>query len=141
MKKSIYPVIMCNDLTKEANFFINLFDFQEVFSSEWYISIADDRFELAFIDKNHKTIPQAYRKNCSGMILNIEVDNVDELYSKLSKQENVSFLQELKNETYGQRHFLIESPSGVMIDVIQMISPTEEYLDNYINDGVNHEGK
>lgn len=42
MKNSFYPVLMCKDIQKEANFFISMFDFKKVFDSDWYISLKDD---------------------------------------------------------------------------------------------------
>lgn len=132
MKKSFYPVIMSKNIQKEADFFKKLFNFQETFVSDWYISLNDDGFELALIDMEHDTIPKDFRKECEGIILNIEVDNVDDIYSEIIKKEDISILLDIKNEDYGQRHFIIESPNRIMVDVIQMIPPSNEYIESYI---------
>lgn len=81
MKKSVYSVIMTTKIEEERDFFKRLFDFQETFTSDWYVSMISDGFELALIDVTHTTIPERFRKNCQGIIINIEVDNVDELYT------------------------------------------------------------
>lgn len=132
MKTSLYAVLMCKDIQKEADFFMNLFDFKKVFDSGWYISLKDDDdFELAMIDNSHDTIPKQFRKQCEGVILNIEVDDVDLLYKKIINRNDISILLEPKDEDYGQRHFMMETPSKILIDIIQNIQPTNEYLDNY----------
>lgn len=136
MKNNVYPVFMCNDIKKEARFFMEQFDFEEVFSSEWYISLKDkDGFELAMIDSHHETIPNRYRKSCEGCILNIEVDDADALYLKIKNNKQTSLIVDIKNEDYGQRHFMIETPSKILIDVIQMILPSDEYIENYKETG------
>lgn len=132
MKKSFYPVLMSKNIRGEADFFKELFAFKEIFSSDWYISlIDDDNFEIAIISNSHETIPEFYRKKCQGVIINIEVDNVDNLYSKISERKEVSILLDIKNEDFGQRHFIIESPSQILIDIIQVIPPSEDYEKNY----------
>lgn len=132
MKKSFYPVLMSENIRVEADFFKELFDFKEIFSSDWYISLIDnENFEIAIISNFHETIPEFYRKKCQGVIINIEVDNVDNLYSKISGKKEASILLDIKNENFGQRHFMIESPSKILIDIIQIIPPSEEYEKNY----------
>ena len=136
MKTSVYTVIMSTKIQEERDFFKTFFDFQETFTSDWYISLSSEGFELALIDVTHETIPADFRKECQGIIVNIEVDNVDELYSTIMEHDNVSLLLDIKSEDFGQRHFIIQSPSGIMVDVIQVIPPSEEFAENYI-EGVN----
>lgn len=37
----------------------------------------------------------------------------------------------LRYEAFGQRHFIVKDPNGVMIDVIQPIPPDPTYLAQY----------
>ena len=37
-----------------------------------------------------------------------------------------------KDEDFGQRHFIVEGPNKILIDVIQPIPPSEEFLKNYL---------
>ena len=117
MITSLYPVLMSEDLNQAAQFFVDHFQFQETFHSDWYISLKniESGFELAFIDSKHGTVPQAYQSKASGLIINIEVDNVDFLY-----------------EDFGQRHFIVKAPGSVLVDVIQVIPPSAEFAANYL---------
>lgn len=91
MKTSLYPVLMSRDIQAERNFFRDVFGFQETFSSDWYISLLSEGFELALIDVNHETIPEGFRKECQGVILNIEVENVDDVYADIKNRQVVHF--------------------------------------------------
>jgi hypothetical protein len=37
----------------------------------------------------------------------------------------------LRDEAFGQRHFITRDPAGVMIDVIKVIPPSEEFAAQY----------
>ena len=134
MITSLYPVLMSGDLNQAAQFFIDHFQFQESFRSDWYISLKniESGFELAFIDSKHGTVPQAYQSKASGLIINIEVDNVDCFYEELRQQEEMEFLLPIKSEDFGQRHFIVEAPGSVLVDVIQVIPPNAEFAANYL---------
>lgn len=137
MKTSLYPVIMSKDIQSEGTFFKELFDFQETFSTDWYISLISDGFELAIVDGTHETIPEDFRLKSQGVIINIEVDNVDEAYNKIMHRKDISVSLDIKSEDFGQRHFIIKSPSELMIDVIQIIPPTAEFADKYAESEIN----
>ena len=97
-----------------------------------YISLKhENNFEIAIIDKNHETIPERFRQQSKGIILNFEVEDVDKTYERISKDENMNILLEIQNEEWGQRHFIFEGPDNLLIDVIQIIEPTEEFLKQY----------
>lgn len=129
---SFYPVLMRRNVETSANFFIELFDFKVTFTSEWYVGLKNNRgFELALIDSSHETIPDKYRANCQGIILNFEVESVDEVFSQIKNRGDVSVLMEVKDEEFGQRHFMLESPDEIIIDVIQITPPSAGYSDNY----------
>lgn len=134
MITSLYPVLMSEDVHQAAQFFIDYFQFQETFRSDWYISLKniESGFELAFIDSKHWTVPQAYQSKASGLIINIEVDNVDFLYEELRQQGEMEFLLPIKSEDFGQRHFIVEAPGSVLVDVIQVIPPSAEFAANYL---------
>ena len=134
MITSLYTVLMSEDVHQSAQFFIDYFQFQETFRSDWYISLKniESGFELAFIDSKHGTVPQDYQSRASGLIINIEVDNVDCFYEELRQEEEIEFLLPIKSEDFGQRHFIVEAPGSVLVDVIQVIPPSTEFAANYV---------
>lgn len=130
---SYYPVLCVENLTETAAFYKDYLDFQVVFENEWYIHLQmkeNSHVNLALMVYDHETIPEAMRKKSEGVLLNFEIEDVDRFYSKL-KEKKVTMLQELRDEPWGQRHFITSDPSGIMIDVIKLIEPSEEYQKNY----------
>lgn len=51
------------------------------------------------------------------MYLTIEVDNVDEIYATL-KKKGIVIKVEIRDEPWGDRHFAIEDPNGIGIDIV-----------------------
>ncbi len=131
---SYYPVLGVEKLTNSSEFYIEHFGFELRFANDWYIhlvSTSDESINLALVKFDHESIPAGYRNRSSGLILNFEVDDVDAEYRRL-QQQGVNFLLELRDEPWGQRHFILADPAGNLIDVIKAIPPNEEYAEDYI---------
>ncbi|PRD44868.1 glyoxalase [Phyllobacterium phragmitis] len=135
---SYYPVLMTDDVAETAAFYRDHFRFEPKFESDWYVhlqSVEDESINLAVLDGNHETIPEAGRGRVSGLILNFEVDDVDGEYER-AKRAGLPILQELRDEAFGQRHFITTDPSGVLIDVIKPIPPSAEFIAQYSDDAL-----
>jgi catechol 2,3-dioxygenase-like lactoylglutathione lyase family enzyme len=130
---SFYPVLMSAQIAATRDFYVQHFGFQITFEADWYISLksADGRYELAFVAYDHDTVVTAYQKPVQGLLLNFEVDNADAEYERLVKVAGLPLRRELLTEDFGQRHFAISDPNGVLIDVIQVVPPSGEYAAQY----------
>ncbi|HMR84572.1 MAG TPA: VOC family protein, partial [Niabella sp.] len=53
-----------------------------------------------------------------GVYLTIEVDDADELYALL-KDKGVTIKIDIRDEPWGDRHFAIEDPNGIGIDIVK----------------------
>lgn len=132
MIRTIYPVLMTEKLIECCQFYKTYFSFTETFSSDWYISLVDaNGNELALIDSQHDTIPKSCRTVATGMILNVEVENATQIYKEILNKSDQIIIAPLRDEAYGQRHFMVQDPNGVMIDIIEAIPPDKEFLDCY----------
>jgi uncharacterized glyoxalase superfamily protein PhnB len=58
------------------------------------------------------------------MYFTIEVEDVDSLYQQLKKQ-GVPIKIEIRNEPWGDRHFAIEDPNGIGIDLVKYSPPKD----------------
>lgn len=127
---SLYPVIMTGNIEDSKAFYLKHFPFVTSFEADWYVSLKSTgtpSFELALLDPEHPTVPEGFRCRASGgMILNFEVDDVDGVYENF-RAAGLSFHLDLRSEDFGQRHFMISDPNGILIDVIQVIPPSAEY--------------
>lgn len=125
--KSMYPVLMTTDVASTAAFYRTHFAMETNFESDWYVSLKLDEWELAILDASHATIPQGFRDQpASGMLLNIEVDDVDAVAERLVAA-GLSSVLPLRSEDFGQRHAIFAGPDGVLIDVITPIPPSGEF--------------
>ncbi len=131
---SFYPVIMTSKVSETAAFYIEHFGFRTLFETDWYVHLqaADDAgINLAVLDGAHETIPTAARGGqVGGLLLNFEVEDPDHEHARL-KAAGLPILQELRDEAFGQRHFITADPNGVLIDVIKPIPPSEEFAAHY----------
>ena len=86
--------------------------------------------ELAFVRYNHATIPEAERQVACGGILNFEFPDAVAEWERL-RDAGAPVLLPLRDEAFGQRHFIVEGPGRVMIDVGQVIPPRPEFARAY----------
>jgi len=141
MKSSqFYPVLMTDDVAGTSSFYRDNFRFAPKFESAWYVhlqSSEDESVNLAILANDHETIPALARNrgNARGLLLNFEVEDVDAEYRR-AEQAALPILLALRDEPFGQRHFITQDPNGVLIDIIKPIPPSEEFLAQYEEDSL-----
>ncbi|WP_372424756.1 VOC family protein [Salinarimonas chemoclinalis] len=135
---SWYPVLMVADVATTARFWIEHFDFAPAFEADWYVhlqSTADPSINLAILRGDHETIPESGRGRAAGVLLNLEVEDVDAVHARLAGA-GLPILLPLRDEAFGQRHFITTDPNGVLIDVITPIPPSGDFATQYRPDAV-----
>ena len=131
--KSSFPVFTVKDLSAAKTFYKRHFDFDEVFSNEWYLHLVSKfGVQVGFMLPEQPTQPSIFQQtyNGSGVIFSLEVDDADSAFST-AKSNLLNIVLELRSEDWGQRHFCIKDPNGIHLDIVQVIAPTEEYQSNY----------
>ncbi|MEV0582905.1 VOC family protein [Nonomuraea sp. NPDC050310] len=132
---SFYPVICSSRVQEAREFYVKHFGFEVTFEADWYVSLrrgGAQPYELALLDHSHPTLPEAYRQPVRGLLLNFEVEDVDAEYQRLVVEGGLTAELELRSEAFGQRHFIVADPDGVLIDVITEIPPGEEFAGNFV---------
>lgn len=130
---SFYPVLMTDAVADTAAFYIRHFGFLPLFETDWYVHLqsqTDTAVNLAILDGGHETIPQIGRGRATGLLLNFEVEDVDAEHTRLV-EAGLPILLPLRDEAFGQRHFITADPNGVLIDVIKPIAPSQDFAANY----------
>lgn len=136
--RSFYTVLCTDDVAGTAAFWERHFGFKRVFDSGWYVHLASEASataHLAVVDHRHETIPAPFRKTAAGLLVNFEVEDVDALYAK-AEAEGLKIHLTLRDEPWGQRHFITEDPNGIAIDVIKPIPPSAEFAKQYAPDSL-----
>ncbi len=130
---SYYPVLMTDDVAGTAAFYQAHFGFVALFAADWYVHLQmqdDASVNLAVLDGDHATVPEAGRGRASGLLLNFEVEDVDAVHARL-RAAGLPMLLELRDEPFGQRHFITADPNGVLLDIITPIPPSAEFAAQY----------
>ena len=133
-----YPVLMTSAVEATSAFYCNHFHFKPAFSSDWYVhlqSTLDKSVNLAILNGMHETVPSPARGLTSHLLLNFEVEDVDAEYERL-KAAGLPMLLDLRDEDFGQRHFITQDPNGILIDVIKPIAPANDYAQQYSEDAL-----
>lgn len=116
-----YPIICTDHYVKTVNFYEDHFDFAPDFELSGFIIMkhrTEEHMYLAIIDKNHNAIPKQYKKPVSGMILNYPVKDVRAAYQQYY-WEGLNIISEPESASCARRHFFIEDPNGILIDIAE----------------------
>lgn len=120
--------ILTEKLAESKAFYTDILYFGVSFENEFYLLLhtPNQQAEISFLLPNHPTQQPFFHKPFAGqgMFLTIEVDDVDTLYETI-KGKDVDIKVELRNEPWGDRHFAIEDPNGVGIDIVKYSAPEE----------------
>ncbi len=130
---SFYPVLMVGDVAATSAFWQRHFGFRVLFEADWYVhlqSATHAAVNLAILQGDHATIPAPGRGRAAGLLINFEVENVDAVHAALVAA-GLPILLPLRDEDFGQRHFITADPNGVLIDVITPIPPSAEFAAQY----------
>lgn len=123
MINKLHPLTITEKLTETAHFYKQYFNFAEIFTSDWYLQLAHKNgAEIAIMSPNQATQPAFLHKAYSGhgMVFTFETDDATTFFKQL-KDKNAPIVYELKDEEWGQRHFMLKDPAGVIVDVVQYL--------------------
>lgn len=135
---SYYPVLMTDDVAATKAFYVEHFSFKPLFDSDWYVhlqSTEDRRVNLGIVQFDHETVPVEGRAVSRGLLINFEVADPDAVFERV-QAAGLPILRTLRDEDFGQRHFITADPNGVLIDVIRQIPPSAEFLAQYAPEAV-----
>lgn len=127
---SLYPLLQVSNVAAVAAFYQTQFGLVRVFASDWYVQLraeGEHPFEIAVIEKNHDSIPEAYRGQSRSVILSLYVEDAAAEEARL-RAEGIPIVQPLRDEVFGQRHFIAADPEGLLVDVITAIPPDPSFL-------------
>lgn len=134
---SLYPVLMTDDVPRLHAFYRRLLGLGDTFASDWYVSLAaggdpGSPVQLAIVDRTHESVPDAHRRaGARGMLVTVEVADVDAVHAR-AQEDDLAFHVPLRDEAWGQRHFVCEDPDGALVDVVQVIEVGAEYAADYV---------
>lgn len=121
-KMKLNAGIITKKLAETKAFYTKKLGFGVTFENEFYLLMhtPNHEAEISFLLPNHPSQQPLFHKpfQRQGVYLTVEVDDVDALYQEL-KKKGVIIKIELRNEPWGDRHFAIEDPNGIGIDIVK----------------------
>ncbi|MEO1051739.1 MAG: VOC family protein [Bacteroidota bacterium] len=118
--------IITEKIQETKEFYQNYLGFGVSFENEFYLLIhtPGGEAQLSFLLPNHPSQQPLFQPKFQGqgMYLTIEVDDVDSLYKSL-KDKGVDIKIDLRDEPWGDRHFAIQDPNGIGIDLVKYSAP------------------
>ena len=128
---ALFPDIQSPRLPESRDFYVRLLGMEVVFDSDWYVLLRDPRrprLQLAFVAHDHHSVPAAARGPARGLLVTVEVDDVDAVHDR-AREMGAEIAQELRDEEFGQRHFMAVDPNGLLVDVYQPIPFSAAFLE------------
>ena len=120
--KAVYPVTITTRLNECRKFYQEVFGFSIVFEAGWYVQLLHEAsgVEIGLMKPNLNNQPEilhgAYEGK--GVIYTIEVEDAEKEFERI-KGSNTDIFHPLVTEEWGQTHFMLTDPAGVVIDVVQ----------------------
>ncbi len=131
--KSLFPVICTDDVTAISEFYQQLLGLKPVFETDWYVQLqapSDPTVEIAFVQRTHPSVPKGHQNPPDGVIVTLESDDVDHIHACAVSLE-LPIVLNLRDEPWGQRHFITRDPTGLLLDVVKMIPAAADHTDSY----------
>ena len=133
---SSFTVFIVKDLIAAKSFYTENLGFEVVFSGDWYIHLAaKSGVQVGFMLPDQPTQPPIFQEPHSGegVIFSVEVEDVDAAFAE-ARSKSLHIVFELKSEDWGQRHFCVQDPNGLYVDIVQSFEPTAEYQSDYVSE-------
>ena len=127
---ALYPAILSGCVAATRDFYVSLLGLRVDFDSDWAVYLSaptDDALKLAIVDRGHDSVPEPFRAAAAGVLISVEVDDVDKTWAR-AVGLGAPVRQPLRDEPFGQRHFMVSDPNGLLVDVITTIPFSDDFM-------------
>jgi catechol 2,3-dioxygenase-like lactoylglutathione lyase family enzyme len=114
-----------------ASWFVEHFGFTVGVDLGWYVSTqapGHPGLSLDFVQRDHDSWPEIARgRPVAGTLLAFVVADVDAEFARLGRA-GLPVLKPLVTEPWGQRRFQVAGPDGLLVEVLQPVTPDPRWL-------------
>lgn len=124
-----FPIILTNEIGLVRDFYVELLGFDVAFDSDWFINLrapGNDNAEIGIWRRDHELVPESIRSSPAGVIIDVVVTNVDEVYTR-AEQRGDTIILTIRDEPYGQRRFITQDPAGTAVEISSPIPMDENF--------------
>ena len=128
--QAMFPVMVTTDLDALKQFYESVFGFNAVFyDADFYLHLVspNNGVQLGFMVANHENQPAFLhaRMVTEGYVISLEVSDAHKAYQQ-AKDLALDVVMPLKDELWGQRHFIIQDPAGFKLDIVEHFEVTQK---------------
>lgn len=120
-----YTVVVTPKFKECKDFYVQNFGFDIVFESDWYVQLKHENgIELGFMKPDLSNQPEFLHAGYKGkgIIFTFEVKDAKKEWEKAKKIEGLKIIFTYTEEEWGQKHFMLEDPAGMFVDIVQQLS-------------------
>jgi catechol 2,3-dioxygenase-like lactoylglutathione lyase family enzyme len=125
---ALFPVLMTDRLAESRDFNADLLGMRLAFEADWYVqllSTTTPAAQLGLVASGHESVPPRFPRAAAGVLVTVEVDDVDAVYER-AQARGLGIELSLRDEDWGQRHFITRDPNELAVDVVQVIPVTSD---------------
>ena len=121
----IVPNLSSEAFGASREFYAAMFDLVvSVEHEDWYLQLmpeSDGTLNIGFVKPGHELFAgRTAPSGTYGVVVTIHVDDVDEAYRR-AQRLGAEIAAEIRDEDYGQRHFLVVDPNGLVLNVMSTL--------------------
>ena len=113
----VVPNLTSERFSESREFYTQMFDLVvSVEHNDWYLQLmppGQRSVNIGFLKPGH----EFFAGRPSPIVLTVQVDDVDAAYTRAERMGS-DVVSPLVDEDYGQRHFLVVDPNGVVLNVM-----------------------
>ena len=114
--------VVTEKVRESKDFYVRLFGCEVLFEGddEWFVLLQLGEGEIGFMKPNIPSQPPIFRSafQGQGMWVAVDVDDVDAAYARIQSL-GVPIEVPVRDEPWGDRHFVVVDPNGIGVDVVQ----------------------
>jgi uncharacterized glyoxalase superfamily protein PhnB len=117
----MYPGFNTEKLAESKAFYTQHFGFEVIFEDSWFVLLKRGDYELGFMQPEMPQQNPLFQPAFGGgSWLAFETDDAHREYERLQRA-GVPIVADIKDESWGDRHFVVKDPNGIGVDIYQRI--------------------
>ena len=127
--QAMFPVMVSSDLEAIKQFYEGVFGFSAVFyDSSFYLHLVSESTgaQLGFLASGHHSQPSFLHPQMvsDGYVISLEVLDAAKAFEQ-AKDLDLKIVFPLREEPWGQIHFIVEDPAGFRVDLVEQVEVPE----------------
>jgi catechol 2,3-dioxygenase-like lactoylglutathione lyase family enzyme len=129
----LLPAILTDLVPETREYYVRLLGLAASFDSSWFVELVSPdspAVALGIWKRTHDLVPPEFQKAPTGFVLSFQVPDASVIFV-LAQSIGAKIVVPLRDEEYGQRHFMTEDPNGILVDITTPIELSPEFRLEY----------